>query len=151
MHNKFNGIYAAYIEEFIEFKRSLGFKYKTEETIFIYFDRFTVKRSEKEVGITKELALSWSQCNPNESSSYKIHRCICLNQLASFLCKLGISCYMLQLPRHKYAFTPYIFSRDQIAAIFTACDALRCKKKEWTRQLLSFLHFSVYYMQPAYA
>jgi hypothetical protein len=57
---------------------------------------------------------------------------------------------MLQLPRHKSTFTPYIFSRDQIAAVFAACDALRSKKKEWTRQLLLFLRFFGYCMQLVY-
>jgi integrase/recombinase XerD len=151
MRNQLKGIYAQHIEQFIDLKKTLGFKYDTEKKIFTYFDRFTIKRAEKKVGITKELAESWSQCNPNESSSYKIHRCICLNQLASYLCKIGIPYYMLHLPSHTSTFTPYIFSREQIAAIFAVCDAVSSKKKEWTRQLLSFLHFFDYCMQPVYA
>lgn len=129
MRNQCQGIYAEYIKQFIDFKRSIGFKYDTEEKLLIYFDRFTIMRAEKKVGITRELAEAWSQSNPNESSSYKVHRCICLNQFASYLCKVGVPSYMLQLPRHKSAFVPYIFSWEQMTAIFTACDMLRSKKK----------------------
>lgn len=150
MRNQYKSIYGNYISQFIDFKRALGFKYKTEETVLSYFDRLTITRGEKKVGITKELAEAWLQCRPNESSSYKVHRCICINQFASFLCKQGIPSYMLQLPRHKSTFIPYIFSWEQMGIIYKTCDGLRAKKKEWTRPFLLCHHLSGYYMQPDY-
>lgn len=150
MHNQFKGIYASYIREFIDLKRTLGFKYDTEERILFGFDQFTIVRGEKILGISSELAEAWKQYKPNESSSYKVHRCICLNQFASYLCKVGIRSYMLQLPRNKTSFIPHIFSRHQMAEIFKACDALRIKKKEWTPPSLSFLHLRDCYMQQVY-
>jgi integrase/recombinase XerD len=149
MHSQYKGVYAAYINQFISFKKNLGFKYKTEEKILSYFDQLTIARGEKMPGITKELAEAWKQSKPNESSSYKVHRCTCLNQFASYLCQAGIPSHMLQLPRHKSTFIPHIFSREQMEAVFTVCDALRAKKKEWTRPLLSSPRLSGYYMQPA--
>jgi len=148
MHSQYKGIYAPYINQFISFKRALGFKYETEEKILAYFDRLTIARGEKIPGITKELAEAWKQSKPNESSSYKVHRCICLNQFASYLCKAGVPSHMLQLPRHRGTFVPYIFSKEQMAAIFTACDALCAKKKEWTHPFSSFPHLSGYCMRP---
>jgi hypothetical protein len=112
MKNQCKGIYAPYINEFISFKRSLGFKYEVEENLLVYFDRFTIARGEKRPGITRELAEAWKQCRPNESSSYKMHRCICLNQFASYLSKAGVSSYIMLLPRHKSTFIPHIFSRE---------------------------------------
>lgn len=120
MHDQFKGVYAPYIKQYIDFKRSLGFKYRTEATIFTYFDQFTIKRAEKSIGITRDLAEAWSKLNPNESSSYKYHRCVCLNQLASYLCKIGLPSYVLPLPHNKNTFTPHIFSRAQITALFKA-------------------------------
>lgn len=114
MRNQLQGIYAPYIKEYIDFKRSLGFKYKTEATIFALFDQLTVKRAEKKVGITRDLAEAWRGLNSNESSSYRYHRCVCLNQLASYLCKIGIPSYALQLPPNKSIFVPYIFSMDEV-------------------------------------
>ena len=150
MHSQSTGVYAPYISQFISFKRSLGFKYKTQELILKYFERFAITRGERTPGITKELAEAWKQGNPNESNSYKAHRCTCLNQFASYLCRVGIPSYMLQLPRHKSTFIPYIFSREQMEAIFKTCDTMSVKKKEWTHLLLSFLHSSDYYTQPGY-
>lgn len=123
------GIYAPYIRQFIAFKRGLGFKYHTEETIFSLFDRFTLQRKESVLGITKELADDWNRKKRNESDSYRYHRAICLNRLASFLCKMGISSYIPELPPCNTTFTPYVFSRGQIAALFRACDNLRAEKR----------------------
>jgi integrase/recombinase XerD len=135
MHKHLVGIYAPYIKQYIDFKKSLGFKYDTEAKVFLFFDRFTVRRGEKFVGITRDLAVDWCNLNPNESSSYKYHRCVCLNQLASYLCKIGFQSYIMQLPPNKNTFTPYIFSRKQVADLFEACDNVTGKKKEWTRRL----------------
>ena len=123
------GIYKSYINEYIDFKKSLGFKYKTEEGIFNNFDQFTIKRNEKNVGITRELAEAWRNLNPNESCSYKYHRCICINQLASYLSKLGVKSHILRLPVNKPNFVPYIFSNSEMAALFNSCDNVRANKK----------------------
>ena len=152
MHNKFKGIYAPYIKLYIDFKRSLGFKYKTEATIFTYFDQFTIKRAEKIIGITRDLAEAWSKLNSNESSSYKYHRCGCLNQLASYLCKIGFPSYALQLPRNKSTFTPHIFSGAQIAALFKACDSVcSCNAdhvRKWFKKILGIAGISLHDQGP---
>lgn len=132
MNKHLAGIYAPYIRQYIDFKRSLGFKYDTEEKVFFSFDRFTIRRDEKYIGITRDMAIDWSNLNLNESSAYKYHRCVCINQLASYLSKTGFPSYIMQLPPNKNTFTPYIFSRKQVSALFEACDNVTGKKKEWT-------------------
>jgi len=122
--NQVWGIYAPYIRQFIELKRGLGFKYVTEEFIYLRFDQFTVERGETEIGISKELADKWCERWRNESDSYRFHRCLCLSQLSSYLCKLGIRSYIPRIPRIQSTFIPYIFSKEEMAAIFNAADAL---------------------------
>jgi len=133
MRSLFDGVYAPFIEQFIDFKKGLGYKYDTEAKILSFFDRFTIKRGEKTAGITRDLAVAWCNLNPNESSSYNYHRCVCLNQLASYLCNIGLQSYIIELPRNKTTFTPYIFSREQIVALFEACDSVTGKKKNGHR------------------
>ena len=125
----FWGIYAPYIIQFIDHKRSLGFKYITEATIYSIFDRFTMEMGETEVGISKELAEKWCSRKNNESDSYRFHRVLCISQLSSFLCKIGIRSYIPRLPQRKSTFTPHIFSKNEIAAIFFASDTLRAQRK----------------------
>jgi len=121
---QFWGIYAPYIRQFIDIKRGLGFKYAMEEDTYLRFDQFTIERGETEVGISKELADKWCERWNNESDSYRCHRCICLSQLSSYLCKLGVRSYIPRIPRRRLTFTPYIFSKKEMTAIYNAADAL---------------------------
>jgi integrase len=125
---QFTGIYTPYIKDFIALKRGLGFKYQAEEYILSRFDRFTVQKGEKVIGISRELASDWCKKNENESDSYRQHRVICLCQLSSYLSQLGIRSYVPQIPVFRYTFTPYIYSKNEISALFEAADQLRAKK-----------------------
>jgi len=118
------GIYAPHIREFIKMKRSLGFAYVRQERIFLQFDRFTIDRGEAELGMSKELADKWCERRNNESDGNRYYRCVCISQLSSYLSKLGIHSYVPRLPPFKSTFTPYIYSKKEIAAIFYAADAL---------------------------
>lgn len=124
MRTKYYGVYAPYIEQLIALKKQLGFKYENEEYLFSVFDKYTVSQGEKVVGITKTLAELWCLPNANESDSYRQQKIRCLNQLSSFLARQGIASYVLQPPKFTYNFCPYIYSRQEIEAIFSACDNL---------------------------
>ncbi|MDT8402547.1 MAG: tyrosine-type recombinase/integrase [Bacteroidales bacterium] len=126
---QFLGIYSQHIKDFIALKRGLGYKYETEEVLLSVFDRFTVQRGEQTLGVTRELASAWCNKNENESSSYRKHRMICLSQLSSYLCQIGIRSYIPRIPVLKTSFTPHIFSKAEIAALFQAADQLRAKRK----------------------
>lgn len=134
---QFNGIYAPYIKGFIALKRGLGFKYNTEETIYSIFDRFTIRKGEKTVGITRELAYEWCRKNANESDSYRKHRAICLSQLSSYLCQIGIRSYIPLIPVCRQTFTPYIFSKKEMITLFDAADQLRAKRKNMNTIMFS--------------
>jgi len=127
--NQVWGIYAPYIRQLIDLKRALGFKYVTEEYIYLRFDQFTIERGETETGISKGLADKWCERWNNESDSYRFHRCVCLSQLSSYLCKLGICSYIPRIPRKQSTFTPYIFSKEEMAAIFNAADTLALPRR----------------------
>jgi integrase len=127
--NQYWGIYAPYIRQFIELKRGLGFKYIAEEYTYRLFDQFTIQQGETEVGISRELAEKWCERWNNESDSRRFQRCVCISQLSSFLCKLGIRSYIPRLPRVQSTFSPYIYSKKEIAAVFNAADALITPKR----------------------
>lgn len=127
--HQFWGMYAPYIMQFIDLKRSLGFKYTSEETIFSVFDRFTMELGETKVGISKELSEKWCERKNNESNSSRFHRCLCLSQLSSYLCSIGIGSYIPHLPRYHSTFTPYIFSKDEVVSLFHAADGLRAHRR----------------------
>lgn len=110
MNKDFYGIYASYMRELVELKRSLGFKYITGEFVLSVLDKFIIERSETTIGISKELSDAWCRKRNNESDSYHYKRCFILHSLSSFLCKKGIRSYIPQLPPVKSTFIPYIYS-----------------------------------------
>ena len=124
--SKFQGIYAILLDQYIDFKRSLGYKFKSPESTYRLFDQFTIKNGETEIRITKELANKWAIKRPNESCNTQYKRVMYLIQFASFLNDSGYKSYIPKLPRtYKSTFTPYIFSRQEIKTIFTASNQLK--------------------------
>jgi len=119
---KFQGIYAPLIAEYLKLKRDLGFKLRDAEYVFVMFDRLTVERGEASIGITKELSDAWCIKRPNETDGTRYNRISSLSLFARFLCDTGFPSYVPEVPRFKTSFVPYIFSRDEIASIFSACD-----------------------------
>ncbi|VXC95209.1 conserved hypothetical protein [Sphingobacterium multivorum] len=128
MRKQFVGIYAPYLEQYLADKRQLGFKQNTEEVILGRFDRFTVERGEKHVGITAELSQAWLKEGINLSGSYNYHRVILLNQLAAFLNERGIGSYVSRLPVFKLDFAPHIYTQAELQKLFDAADSYRINK-----------------------
>jgi len=130
MNNKFFiGIYADHIKQFIELKHSLGFKYNTEERILVRFDRLTVERSEKRVGITKELSEAWCMKRDNESYTTQYNRNVVLTQFSLYLSQLGIPSHTSHIRKHQKTFIPHIYTLREMKEIFNACDGLRCDRR----------------------
>jgi len=126
---KYRGIYATWLKQYIHFKRSLGYKFRNEYT-YLLFDRFTLNEGITELGLTKDQMEKWSQKRPNESSQTRYHRVALICQFLVFLNGMGIPCYIPRLPKKSSVFTPYIFSQDEIHSFFLFSDQvqLSCRK-----------------------
>ncbi len=126
MDKSYNSVYGLHIKQFIEMKRAFGYKYYTGAFILCKIDRFSEQREETSTGITKEFAMSWGKKRLHESDIYRYDRIRILAHFSSYLLDLGIQSYIPKLPPYpKNTFIPYIFSRNEINAIFKACDELR--------------------------
>jgi len=125
MNNFYYSIYGPLIEKFIDLKKKLGYKYSGGSFQLGRFDKFAAARDEAEIGIAKELAEEWGKKAPNESDSNRYIRIEIIRQFSLFLCQLGYNSYVARLPRFNSSYTPYIFSQEQIKALFAACDTLR--------------------------
>jgi integrase/recombinase XerD len=63
---EFYGVNANLIEQYIAFKRNLGYALSNTYT-FKMFDEFTIEQKATSIGLTKELARKWGEKRPNES------------------------------------------------------------------------------------
>ena len=126
----FLGIYAPYIKQLVELKQKIGYKYTSASELLLRFDRFTVKRQESVVGITKELSEAWCEKQGCESDKYRQGRINVLIQLSSFLNDLGLNSYIpVPLRVSEKTFVPYIYSHDEIKSILKACDEIQISRR----------------------
>ncbi len=124
----FWSIYAPYINDFIGLKRSLGYKYEEEERLLYKFDQFILDQGHTSVVFTKELSDKWADGHHNEAELTIYSKVKVVKQLTEYLLNQGIKTYVPQLPKYRRGtFIPYIYSYEEIKAIFRACDSLRMK------------------------
>lgn len=136
MNKSFNhGIYADLIKQYIAYKRSLGFKMEDIEERLRRFDRLTIIRGEKSIGISKELFDEWSIHFPQESDTNRYSRIAILRQFSFYLQMLGYDSFIPRLPKYNTTFTPYIFTKTEIESIFQVSDKLFLKRKYMYSQI----------------
>lgn len=141
MNRIYYSLYGPYIVRFIALKNSLGYKYKDGGNALRLLDDLAIKYDIAEVPITKELAGNYAEKRPNESEKTRYNRIQILGQFAQFLCDLGLKSYIPRLPKLSSTFIPYIFSQDEIQAVFTVCDGLSptCRNRNSGVYLIPFL------------
>ncbi len=138
MNKAYNSIYGWHIQQFIHMKQKFGFKYKTGAFILSQLDRLAEKCGERSLGITKAFAEEWGKKRPHESEYYRYERIRHLIRFSSYLCDLEIRSYIPSSPRVlPSTFIPYIYSRQEIHALFKACDELRLSQLQTGSCLIS--------------
>ena len=124
-----HGIYADKIRQYIEYKRSMGFKMEDTDERLRRFDTLTIERQENTIGISKELFDAWSCPFPEESACNRYSRINILRGFSSWLQLAGYDSYIPKMPEYNSTFTPYIYTKQEIESIFTECDKLFVRRK----------------------
>lgn len=123
------GIYADLIQQYIAYKRSLGFKMEDTEKRFRRFDTLTLERKESKIGISKELFDAWSDACPEESACNRHERMGLLCGFSAYLQHAGYDSHIPRMPKYNSTFTPYIYTKQELESIFNACDKLFLRGK----------------------
>ena len=119
------GPFAQTANDFIQYKRSCGYKYEHEPKCLSRFCRFAVDKGVASVEISRELAEAWIAPRDGETVKSRSHRMTCIRQFAIYLDNLGYTAYILpeQHGTNTRSFVPYIFTHEQINALIKAADA----------------------------
>jgi integrase/recombinase XerD len=120
------GVLAPLIRDFIAMRNNLGYKSQSCKFSLFAFDRVAFGNGLRTITITAEMATEWCNRRPNEATDTWSHRNCFLRQFAVYLSNLGYETYIpprVAGPRQDQ-FVPYIFSDDEIKAIYAACDSL---------------------------
>lgn len=108
-------------------RHNLGFKSVSMESSLSAFDRFSASKGLEEVTIPQALAQEWCCRRGGEANDTWSHRVNFLRQFSVYLHNLGFETYIpLKMPSsERSGFVPYIYTDDEISAIFKAADNLR--------------------------
>lgn len=116
------------IDEFVNFKRSTGYKYEKEHTILNHFDEYCFERSVTKPLLTKEIADAWCEKRLYEEPRANDQRVTALRQFAFYLTSMAYEAYIpihLENRRsHKSKYTAYIFTHEEIERIFESSDKI---------------------------
>jgi len=133
----FWSVFAPHLSDFIGLKRSLGYKYKEEERVLYKFDQFILDQGHTSLVLTKEISDKWANKRHNEADLTIYSKVMVVKQFTEYLRDQGIKIYVPQLPKYPgCTFIPYIYSHDEINAIFRACDRLKIKCRNVNSSLL---------------
>jgi len=130
-----HGTYTGLIRRYIDYKHSQGYKMKSEEWTLEKFNLLTAGQKGAVKGISRELFERWSAPLPGECSKNRYYRIAVLRQFSSWLQINGYDSYIPRLPKAKSTFTPHIYTKEELTALFQANDKLFQKNNHMDGQL----------------
>lgn len=135
----YRGVLAPYMKGLIRIKESCGLNVISTKWAYKEFDEFTIQYGLSEPVITKNLIGAWAKCRENDCSRTFYGKCSKLSQLAKYMNEHGVKSYIMPLPKctNDRGFTPYIFTEEQMQAIFQESDRLLRESRRKDDPILS--------------
>lgn len=115
---------ASHALDYIEQKRALGAKCRSEVQILNMFDDFCIENHLSEPLLPQELFDLWCKKRPHENATTHQIRIQHIRQFAKFLTNNGVSAptIFLPLPKPNKSFRAYIFTHEEIKQFILAVD-----------------------------
>ena len=123
----FTGPLAEHIQNFLNEKRSLGYKYEEQERILYVLDKMS-KQFDCSTGLPEELCMAFVERDPNWRQRTQEHRVTLIRTFAEYLIRHEIPAYWVDysiVTNMNEDFKPYIFTHSQIADIFMVADSIK--------------------------
>ena len=124
MTTKLLSHFAQYLAEMIEVKRNAGFSLSYMDAHITEFDTFCYKNFPEKQQLDQKLAESWIYDTGSKSRRELNKRIRTMRHLASHLISLGIPAHLcpirIRIPKSP---EPHIFTDEQLAEFFRACDS----------------------------
>lgn len=128
MHNiTYRGPFKDHIQNYVELKQAVGYKYDTEAHTLRRFDQFTVEKYTEVSSLTKEMVLEWCSKRAYEAQANQCSRASVIREFGKYLESIGAKVYIL--PKGYYPtepqYMPYIYTIDELAKFFAETDKCR--------------------------
>lgn len=106
------GPFKDHIQNHIELKQAIGYKYEAEAKHFKRFDRFVLDHYPNATALTKEIVLDWCYKKTYEAQANQCSRASIIRQFAKYLDSIGLEAYILAkglLPNRKTIYALYLY------------------------------------------
>ncbi len=122
----YSSVLAPYIRHLLDIKSSAGISAHRMKWILKEFDDFASSEHLSDPRITEEFIRRWRATRTADSDRTLYAKYSVWSQLTTMMSRCGCECFIPRLPKQpKPDFTPYIFSPEQMTAIFSAADECR--------------------------
>lgn len=141
------GPFKQYLQDFIELKQSLGYKYQTEAMHFTRFDRFTIEKYKSTNSLTKEIVMDWCSKKSYEKQDNLCSRASKIRQFATYLDNIGVNAYILPKNHFKVGtpYVPHIYTEKELKTFFSETDKCQYNSQCPYRHLIMPIFFRLLY------
>ena len=137
MIRELSSYFAQYLTEMMEIKRNSGFALGYMDSHIMEFDAFCLRSFPCKHQLDRELAEAWIYETTSESCRELVKRVRTMRHLANHLISLGIPAHMcpirIKIPKSP---APHIFTDEQLAEFFRACDSFEPVSSSKYRHIL---------------
>ena len=144
----YTGPFKDHLQNYVDLKRAVGYKYDTEVGHLKRFDRFTLERYPESAALTKDIIIDWCCKKTYETQATQCSRASIVREFGKYLDSIGVRTYIL--PRGYYPapsqYMPYIYTITELAKFFAETDKCRYSCECPYRHLIMPVIFRMIYM-----
>ena len=121
--SQFISCFAPKLEAMLDYRDAHGFKRKTYFASLVKFDRYCHEQMIARTNLTDQLVYDWLEI---ESASNIFNKTMAIKHFGRYLCAMGEKAFVLpekSTPKRR-SHAPYIFTDDEMTALFAAIDRL---------------------------
>lgn len=145
---KYEGPFKDHLQNHVELKQAVGYKYETDARHLKRFDRFTLEKYPYATNLTKEIVLDWCNKKTYEAQANQCSRASFMRQFAKYMDSVGANAYIIPkgyFPKEKQ-YTPYIYTTDELTNFFTETEKCQYCYECPYRHLIMPVFFRMIYM-----
>ncbi len=126
MKDSFKSCFAQQMEDFIQYKKALGYSRSSYEKFLAIFDCFCLNAFPEVRSLTQQLVMQWVRLRPNETANGVKRRMVAIREFGKYLNAIGLKAYVLppEMIGPFKPFFPYLFSDEELTAFFAAADSM---------------------------
>ena len=144
----YEGPFKEHIQNYIELKQAIGYKYQTEAEHLKRFDKFTLVKYPNSTFLAKEIVLDWCSKRSYEAQANQCSRASIIRQFGQYLDSIGVRAYII--PKGYYPtekkYMPYIYTFDELSKFFAETDKCQYSSECPYRHLIMPVIFRMIYM-----